>query len=77
MKIRRYILGAALAAPLVLAPTAGAHVTLQPSEVPAGGLTRLDVRVPTERENASTTKVEVQSRTGYHGVDGAGARLDR
>jgi uncharacterized protein YcnI len=65
VKIRSYILGAALAAPLVLAPTAGAHVTVQPSEVPAGGFTRLDVRVPTERENASTTKVEVQFPPGF------------
>jgi periplasmic copper chaperone A len=65
VKIRSYILGAALAAPLVLAPTAGAHVTVQPGEVPAGGFTRLDVRVPTERENASTTKVEVQFPPGF------------
>lgn len=65
MKIRSYILGAALAAPLVLATAAGAHVTLQPSEVPAGGFTRLDVRVPTERPDASTTKVEVQFPPGF------------
>jgi periplasmic copper chaperone A len=65
VKIRSYILGAALAAPLVLATAAGAHVTLQPSEVPAGGFTRLDVRVPTERPDASTTKVEVQFPPGF------------
>jgi periplasmic copper chaperone A len=40
-------------------------VTLQPSEVPAGGFTRLDVRVPTERPDASTTKVEVQFPPGF------------
>jgi uncharacterized protein YcnI len=51
----------ALAFPAV----AGAHVTLQPEEVPAGGFTRLDVRVPTEREDASTTKVEVQFPAGF------------
>jgi periplasmic copper chaperone A len=65
VKIRNYILGAALAAPLVLASAAGAHVTLQPGEVPAGGFTRLDVRVPTERDNASTTKVAVQFPPGF------------
>jgi uncharacterized protein YcnI len=68
VKIRSYILGAALAAPLVLAATAGAHVTLQPEEAPAGGFTRLDVRVPTERDDASTTKVVVQFPPGFLSV---------
>ena len=77
MKIPSQIAAAAAILALVLAPAAAAHVTVQPERAPAGGFTRLDVRVPTERDNASTTKVEVQSRTGYHGVDGAGARLDR
>lgn len=40
------------------APAAQAHVTLQPDEVAAGGFERLDVRVPNEREDASTQKVE-------------------
>ncbi len=65
MKIHTYILGAVLAAPLVLATAASAHVTLQPGEVPAGGFTRLDVRVPTERDNASTTKLAVQFPAGF------------
>ena len=56
---------AALAALLVLAPVAGAHVTLQPEEAPAGGFTRLDVRVPNERDGADTTKVEVQFPPGF------------
>jgi uncharacterized protein YcnI len=68
VKIRSYILGAALAAPLVLAATAGAHVTLQPEEAPAGGFTRLDVRVPNERDNADTTKVVVQFPPGFLSV---------
>ena len=33
--------------------------------MPAGGFTRLDVRVPNERDNASTTKVEVQFPPGF------------
>jgi uncharacterized protein YcnI len=65
VKIRSYILGVALAAPFVLAPVASAHVTLQPEEAPAGGFTRLDVRVPTERDDASTTKVDVQFPPGF------------
>lgn len=56
---------AATAATLALPAAAGAHVTVQPGEVPAGGFTRLDVRVPTERDNASTTKVAVQFPAGF------------
>jgi len=65
MKIRSYILVAVVVAALALAPLAGAHVTLQPPEAPAGGFTRLDVRVPNERDNANTTKVEVQLPPGF------------
>jgi uncharacterized protein YcnI len=51
----------ALAAPAI----AQAHVTLQPNEAPAGGFARLDVRVPNERDDASTTKVEVKFPPGF------------
>jgi uncharacterized protein YcnI len=68
MIIRSYIPAAVVLAVLALAPAAGAHVTLQPSEAPAGGFTRLDVRVPTERDNASTTKVVVQMPPGFLSV---------
>ncbi len=56
---------AVLAATLVVAGAASAHVTLQPSEAPAGGFTRLDVRVPNERDDAGTTKIEVQFPAGF------------
>jgi periplasmic copper chaperone A len=68
VKFHSYILGAALVAVLALAPTAFAHVTLQPEEAPAGGFTRLDVRVPNERDNADTTKVDVQFPPGFLSV---------
>jgi uncharacterized protein YcnI len=68
MKIRSYFLVAAVAAPLVFAPVAAAHVTVQPEQAPAGGFTRLDVRVPTERDNASTTKVEMRMPPGFLSV---------
>ena len=68
MKVRGYILAAALAALLTLAPVAAAHVTLQPPEAPAGGFARLDVRVPNERDNADTTKVVVQLPPGFLSV---------
>ncbi|MDA0182205.1 YcnI family protein [Solirubrobacter phytolaccae] len=50
-----------LAAPAV----AQAHVTLQPSTAAAGGYTRLNVRVPNERDDASTQKVELQFPDGF------------
>jgi periplasmic copper chaperone A len=65
MSIRNYILAAVVLAVLSLAPAAGAHVTLQPEQAPAGGFTRLDVRVPNERDNAGTTKVVVQMPPGF------------
>ena len=43
---------AAVAAALALPAAASAHVTLQPSTAPADGFTRLDVRVPNERDDA-------------------------
>jgi uncharacterized protein len=54
-----------LAATLVLASATSAHVTLQPTQVAPGDFTRLDVRVPNERDNAGTTKVEVQFPAGF------------
>jgi periplasmic copper chaperone A len=57
---------AVAAAGLLAAPAvAGAHVTVQPDQVPAGGFTRLDVRVPNETDNATTTKVELQLPDGF------------
>ena len=68
MKIPSYVLAAAVVAVLALAPVAGAHVTLQPEQVPAGGFTRLDVRVPNESDNADTTKVVLQMPPGFLSV---------
>ncbi|HEV2814615.1 MAG TPA: YcnI family protein [Solirubrobacteraceae bacterium] len=64
---KRAIAAAAALAALAAAP-AQAHVTLQPNEVPAGGFTRLDVRVPNERDEAGTTKVQVQFPPGFASV---------
>jgi periplasmic copper chaperone A len=48
------------------APTAaGAHVTLQPSEAAAEDFVVFDVRVPNERDDAATTKVDVQFPPGF------------
>jgi uncharacterized protein YcnI len=56
---------AAVAATLALPAAASAHVTLQPSTAPADGFTRLDVRVPNERDDAATVKVDVQLPPGF------------
>jgi len=59
-------LAAAVAGLLGVASPAMAHVTLQPTEVPADGFTRLNVRVPNERDEANTTKVRVQFPSGFY-----------
>lgn len=58
---------AALAAVAAMAAPAAAqaHVTLKPGEAPAGGFTRLDVRVPNEKDDRGTTKVQVQMPPGF------------
>jgi periplasmic copper chaperone A len=58
-------LTAAAALALVVPAAAQAHVTLQPDTGVAGTYTRLDVRVPNERDDASTSKVEVQFPDGF------------
>ncbi len=66
--MRRTITLAVAAAMLAAPAAAQAHVTLQPEQAPAGAFTRLDVRVPNEREDASTTKVEVKFPPGFEFV---------
>lgn len=59
-------LAAATAVAALAVPAAAqAHVTLQPDQAAAGAFTVLDVRVPTERDNASTAKVDVQFPAGF------------
>ena len=60
MKIHAAPVAAALAALLVGAPVATAHVTVNPGEWEAGGFARFAVRVPNERDNADTTRVTLR-----------------
>ncbi|MEU3910636.1 MULTISPECIES: YcnI family protein [unclassified Streptomyces] len=61
MKTSRVSLAAALAAGAVLAlsGTAFAHVSVQPGDAPKGGYATINFKVPNERDNASTTQLEV------------------
>ncbi|MER5773257.1 YcnI family protein [Streptomyces sp. NPDC002039] len=61
MKASRVSFAAALAAGTVLAlsGTAFAHVGVQPGEATKGGYAVINFKVPNERDNASTTQLEV------------------
>ena len=48
-----------------LALPAMAHVTIQPGSAEQGGFTKVAFRVPNERDNASTTKIEVSFPTDH------------
>ena len=61
---RKVVVATAIAA-LALPAAAQAHVTLQPSSAPAGAFMKLDVRVPTELDNASTSMVDVRFPAGF------------
>jgi uncharacterized protein YcnI len=52
-------LGGGLAAVLLAAAPASAHVTVNPSNATQGGYTKLTFRVPNEKDSATTTTVEV------------------
>ena len=54
------------AAALLLVPAAAqAHVLVVPDTAPQGAEMRLDIRVPNERDDAATTKVDVELPPGF------------
>lgn len=64
--MHRRTTAALVAASALTVPTAAqAHVTLQPSTAAAGAFTVENVRVPNERDNASTVKVDLQLPPGF------------
>src|SRR3954470_21535385 len=65
MSRTRKLAAATAVAALAVPAAAQAHVTLQPNQAAAGAYTVLDVRVPTERDDASTAKVDVQFPAGF------------
>jgi uncharacterized protein len=65
---RRQILAALVgigALLFALAAPASAHVTVNPREAQKGGFAKLTFRVPTERDDASTTQLDVQMPTDH------------
>ncbi|MFJ6012117.1 YcnI family protein [Streptomyces sp. NPDC092952] len=68
MNVSRIALTGGLAAStvLLLAGTASAHVSVQPEgEAAKGGYATVNVKVPNERDDAATTKVEVNFPTDH------------
>lgn len=53
------VISAAAAAVVLPATSALAHVTVNPRETAGGGYAKLAFRVPNERDNAGTTKLEI------------------
>jgi uncharacterized protein YcnI len=67
--MKRKAAAAVVAASALVAPAAAAaHVTLQPNTAAAGAFTVENVRVPNERDDASTVKVDVQLPHGFVSV---------
>jgi periplasmic copper chaperone A len=64
--MKKIAVAAVAAATLALPAAAGAHVTLQPGSVTAGSFTKVDVRVPNERDNKGTIKVDVRLPDGFY-----------
>ena len=64
-QMQRTIPVAVAAAALALPAAAQAHVTVQPNTAAAGAFTVENVRVPNERDNASTVKLDLQLPPGF------------
>ena len=62
--MRRLLPAIAVAGLLLVPGVAGAHITVQPPTAPAGGFARVDLRVPNERDDAGTVKVDLQLPPG-------------
>lgn len=67
--LRKTILaGATVSVVLTLPAAAQAHVSFHPNAVPQGAFATLTLRVPSEQENADTTKIAIQLPSGFSDV---------
>jgi uncharacterized protein YcnI len=64
--VKTTAVAAVTAAALAVPAAASAHVTLQPGEAASGSFSKLDVRVPNERDNKGTIKVDVRFPDGFY-----------
>ena len=62
----KLIIAAAAAAALAVPAVAGAHVTVNPREAAAGSFSVMTVRVPNERDNKGTVKVDLRLPDGFY-----------
>jgi uncharacterized protein len=66
--MRRAVFTLVAAGALLVPAAAGAHVSVHPNAIPAGANATLDIRVPNEMDNATTTKLQVKFPDGFIGV---------
>jgi uncharacterized protein YcnI len=66
--MRTAVLAAAAATALAAPAAAQAHVTLNPREVTAGSFSVMTVRVPNERDDKGTVKVDVRLPDGFYSL---------
>jgi uncharacterized protein YcnI len=67
--MKKSALAAATVVAVLAAPAAAqAHVTLNPREVTAGAFQVMTVRVPNERDNKGTVKVDVRFPDGFYSL---------
>ena len=64
--MKKIAIAAVAAATLAVPAAASAHVTLQPREAASGSFSKMDVRVPNERDNKGTIKVDVRFPDGFY-----------
>jgi uncharacterized protein YcnI len=64
--MKKTVLAVATAAALAVPAAASAHVTLNPREATAGSFSVLTVRVPNERDDKGTVKVDLRLPHGFY-----------
>ena len=71
--MRKLVLAAVAAAALTAAPTAFGHASISPAVSKSKTLQYFTLAVPTEKENATTTKIEMTPPAGF-GIDSGSPR---
>jgi uncharacterized protein YcnI len=65
---RSVLVAGAAAAVLAIPPVAAAHVSVNPREATPGGFSVMTVRVPNERDNKGTVKVDLRLPHGFYSL---------